>query len=528
MPERRTLKKVHGGGYDVVCICETWLNDSIPDSEILPGYNIFRKDRANKIGGGVLVGIKSDLEASHRPDLERPNCELVVIQLKQTNSKPVTLYTFYRPPNAAPDALHELNDSLQSKSENDGVVVVRDFNLPGVTWSEDHTPPMSSRGHMENERFCELFNDNFLQQHITGSTHLGGNKLDLLLCNQPELIRDIRTLDHCDFPSDHFPVEFSITQTFSRARRIRLNVYDFNHGRFQELRTFLQRTPIEIDLTENIDECWMQWKSNFQAAVDQFVPVKTITNKNSPPWIDCEVRYLIRKKYTALRNYRLDKSDSWKLKLRTISQNVKKLIRRKHREYLHKIQSSTENDDYDDTPPKTHVELSNITVSVEEVVNNLSNLDVTKAHGPDGIHPRLLKECSEQIGQSLCALFNHSPNCGRVPIEWKAANITPVHKKESKEVAENFRPISLLSIVSKILERSVCSNLYNHISHLIADEQHGFIRNRSCVSQLLPVFHAIGKSLDKNIQTDILYLDFAKAFDSVDHDILLAKLKSYG
>ena len=287
------------------------------------------------------------------------------------------------------------------------------------------------------------------------------------------------------------------------------------------------------------------------------------------------------------RKYRLDKSDSRKLKLRTISQNVKKLIRRKHRQYLHKIESSfcsnpktfwsyhkamlhnrtdqntrityngitaktsrekaelfnsyfasvfqtsrsnksTENDDYDDTPSKTHVELSDITVSVEEVVNNLRNLDVTKAHGPDGIHPRLLKECSEQIGPSLCALFNHSLNCGRVPIEWKAANITPVHKKESKEVAENCRPISLLSIVSKILERSVCSNLYNHISHLIADEQHGFFRNRSCVTQLLSVFHAIGKSLDKNIQTDILYLDFAKAFDSVDHDILLAKLKTYG
>ncbi|CAB4017575.1 Hypothetical predicted protein, partial [Paramuricea clavata] len=163
-----------------------------------------------------------------------------------------------------------------------------------------------------------------------------------------------------------------------------------------------------------------------------------------------------------------------------------------------RLNKSTENDDYDDTPPKTHVELSNITVSVEEVVNNLRNLDVTKAHGPDRIHPRLLKECSEQIGPSLCALFNHSLNCGRVPIEWKAANITPVHKKESKEVAENFRPISLLSIKPIVCDTtSVC-------------------------------FHAIGKSLYKNIQTDILYLDFAKAFDSVDHDILLAKLKSNG
>ena len=123
----------------------------------------------------------------------------------------MTLYTFYRPPNATHDVLHKLNDSLQSNLENDG-----------VTWSEDHTTPMSSRGHVENELFCELFNDNFLQQHIVGSTHLGGNKLDLLLCNQHELIRNVRTLspDHCDFPSDHSPVEFSITQTFSRARRV--------------------------------------------------------------------------------------------------------------------------------------------------------------------------------------------------------------------------------------------------------------------------------------------------------------------
>jgi hypothetical protein len=93
---------------------------------------------------------------------------------------------------------------------------------------------------------------------------------------------------------------------------------------------------------------------------------------------------------------------------------------------------STENDDYDDTPSETHVELSDITVSAEEVVNNLRNLDVTKAHGPDEIHPRL-KECSEQVGPSFCALFSHSLTCGRVPMEWKAANITPVHNKESKK-----------------------------------------------------------------------------------------------
>ena len=192
-------------------------------------------------------------------------------------------------------------------------------------------------------------------------------------------------------------------------------------------------------------------------------PVKTITDINSPPWIDSEVRHLVRKKYTALKKYCMNKSDSRKLKLRTISRNVKRLVRRKHFEYRHKIESSlrsnsktfwsyhksmlrnrtdrdtplsyngitaktsrekaelfnsyfasvfrmpepnenAENYDFD-TALSTHAELSDITVGVEEVVNNLRCLDVTKTCGPDGIHPRLLKECSDEIGPSLCMLF---------------------------------------------------------------------------------------------------------------------------
>ena len=194
------------------------------------------------------------------------------------------------------------------------------------------------------------------------------------------------------------------------------------------------------------------------------------------------------------------------------------------------FQKSRVNSDNGDTDSAVRFpsdsELSEITVSEEEVISYLRNLDVNKSHGPDEIHPRLLKVCCEQIGSRLRTLFNHCLNCGRVLTEWMSANITPVHKKESKELAENYCPISLLSIVSKTLECCVSNNLYHHVSGHISDEQHGFIRNRSCVTQLLSVFHTIGENLDKNIQTDILYLYFAKAFDSVDHCTLLVKLKS--
>ena len=141
---------------------------------------------------------------------------------------------------------------------------------------------------------------------------------------------------------------------------------------------------------------------------------------------------------------------------------------------------------------------------------------------------RLLKECSNQIAPNLCYLFNLSLSSGRIPSEWKSADVTPIHKKESKVPAENYRPISLLPIISKVLERCVYQRFYEHVAHLINECQHGFLRNHSCVTQLLSVLHTIGHYLDRNTQTDMLYLDFAKAFDSVDHGILLEKLRGYG
>ena len=134
-----------------------------------------------------------------------------------------------------------------------------------------------------------------------------------------------------------------------------------------------------------------------------------------------------------------------------------------------------------------------------------------KACGPDGIPARLLKECANELPPSLL-MFNTLLKTAWLPKEWKETYVTPVHKKKSKEPASNYRPISLLCLVNKVLDRCVGNILYYNIKNVITPLQHGFIQNRSCVSQLLSVLHSIGKNLDNNIQTDILYLDFAKAF----------------
>ena len=130
---------------------------------------------------------------------------------------------------------------------------------------------------------------------------------------------------------------------------------------------------------------------------------------------------------------------------------------------------------------------------------------------------RLLKETANQMAPSLTMLFNKSLRLGIFPGDWKLANIVPIFKKGKRDFVENYRPISLLPVISKVLERCVLTGLRDHISHLISREQHGFLSGRSCVTQLTSVLHYIGGQLD-----------MSKAFNKVDHSKLLVRLHQYG
>ena len=101
-------------------------------------------------------------------------------------------------------------------------------------------------------------------------------------------------------------------------------------------------------------------------------------------------------------------------------------------------------------------------------------------------------------------------------------------KKGDRDKVNNYRPVSLLSIVSKIMERCIYNNIYSFVSKDISEKQHGFFSGRSCNTQLLEVYHKIGEFVDKGFQTDVIYLDFSKAFDSVPHSLLIHKLKTFG
>ena len=173
----------------------------------------------------------------------------------------------------------------------------------------------------------------------------------------------------------------------------------------------------------------------------------------------------------------------------------------------------------------TKDDMFNIDFNCTRVKQLLDNINVNKAPGPDGIHGCVLKNCSDSLCRPLPIIFKLIYNTGILPAEWKSANIVPIHKKGDKDLISNYRPISLTCLKSKIMEHIIQEELLIKTRHLINPEQHGFLLGKSCTTNLITITDDIATSLHNDKCVDIVYFDFAKAFDTVNHDILLNKLK---
>ena len=180
----------------------------------------------------------------------------------------------------------------------------------------------------------------------------------------------------------------------------------------------------------------------------------------------------------------------------------------------------------------TNSRLNAFDINLNEIYDIIIGLNPIKAHGPDIISSNMLKLCGMHLCVPLKIIFDNILKTGIFPDQWKEANVTPVHKKNDKQMISNYRPISLLPILAKVFERIIFKNLYNYLIHnnLITKNQSGFRPGDSCPNQLLSLVHQIHTAFnDKNcLEVRSVFLDMSKAFDKVWHEGLLFKLQQNG
>ena len=174
--------------------------------------------------------------------------------------------------------------------------------------------------------------------------------------------------------------------------------------------------------------------------------------------------------------------------------------------------------------------LSSIDITDQEIQKEFKDLKPGKSAGPDEVHPKVLIEVSEQLVLPLRLIFQKSLSEGVVPQAWKEAEVVPIFKKGQRDKSGNYRPVSLTSVCCKMLERIVRRAIVSHanLNNLLTPAQHGFRPKRSCATQLLLVTEEWTRWLDEDLPFDCIYLDYRKAFDSVPHERLLAKIHALG
>ena len=201
------------------------------------------------------------------------------------------------------------------------------------------------------------------------------------------------------------------------------------------------------------------------------------------------------------------------------------------RTYANKIPTSTTTiTDYISKIPQNPKSLYFAPITTLEIERIISKLEPKKSSGHDGISNKLIKDLCDVISYPMTLIFNQSLQTGRFPSAMKWADITPLYKSKNKYETTNYRPISLLLTISKILEKTVYSRTYKFLeqNQILYNSQYGFRSQHSCQDAISELVGKILKNMEEQKYTIAVFIDLSKAFDTLEHDVLFAKLYKYG
>jgi len=551
------------------------------------GYNLFTNVEEEGVRG-IAVHTKNDLNVMEPNTvlLQDSASEVQPIEIKLRNNDKLLLIAVYRSPNSTPENNEKINTLIRNINTlgYSHILIVGDFNHPEIQWSEGAGNTQSNKN--EAFKFLEATNDAYLYQHICEATRhqlrQESNVLDLLLTNEGDMISDLIMRPPIG-KSDHVVLNFKIN-CYANRTQYKNETCQYNKGDYDKMREELSLDWQEILGKLNVEDCWEVFSGKVAESANRNVPkVSSRKKKRKLSWRDREVNKKMNKKQKLWKKYcesrtkedyikytRARNQVRWatrkavktyeKEKARNIKGNAKifwKYVNSKSKvrqgipdledgssvaqsdtekaELLNKFFVSTftkEDLQHIPIPTERHYneEITDIDICFEEVQQRLKNLNPNKAMGPDNVHPRVLKELADTLAVPLQILYVKTVQEGKLPDAWKTANVTPIYKKGCKKSPGNYRPVSLTSVVGKILEGLIRDAIVKHmkVNNLFTPHQHGFLPGRSTTTQMLECLDEWTEWLDRGTPVDAVYLDFRKAFDSVPIKRLLAKIQSYG
>ena len=570
--------------FDIIAISETWLYKDFPENKIqINGYQKpERCDRPdNTHWGGVAIYVKNNMYCKRRRDLEVDELEAVWVEVR-VGQETLLVGCFYKPPDARVAYWNKIDESI-SKAGNTPYkyVILGDFNT-------NHNSPQLPHLNriMYINKLHQVVNETTRYNGDTESI------IDIILTPCPDIISEVGVLppvnsDHC---CPYIKIKKADTHNTNQTfKRTLLNYNKLDSTKFNDI--LLQTNWDEIVNNQNIDDAALTFSSTLLECAKKCMPVKTVRmRENDSPWMTDEIRKLIAKK-TKIHSMakRLNSTWSWEL-FRETRNKLTTLIFNRKKEYLKKIDdrinlhnnfgskdwwklvnrfSKNKGIVKSDIPPLKHnnsifysskdiAELLNkefITISTingiddevprinivetyirpliitpEVVKNAITNLDPNKAAGPDLIHNKVLIQAVNIISLPLSKLFNRSLEESKFPEEWKKANVTAIFKKGDRHICTNYRPVSLLSCIGKLMERCVHNHVFGYLkeNNLLTLHQSGFIPKDSTTYQLLSIYDDFCKSIDNQTVTQAIFFDISKAFDRVWHQGLIRKLHAIG
>ena len=570
----------------VLGLSETKLNDTHPDSAFeINGYQKpFRRDRESNSGGGIIVYVRDEICCNRRPDLEQANLECIWLEIKPVKSKSFLLGNIYRPPNSTVQWNAIFEDCLEDVLKEDKEIYLmgdinRDLlnNQINNVWTE----------------YIEGFGLTQLVSEATRITSDTKTLIDHIYSNCPENVNSLHVpkiglSDHFPF---FFTRKMHVQPPKTNHNKISYRSFKtFDETKFIE---DLQSVPWDtIKLFDDTDDIMEAWLDLFLQVVDKHVPIKQhrVKHKNQPQWMSPEILEAIKcrdrqkslgneNEYKILRNkviklihnskktqYQtfIDKNKGNPGSIYKIFQEVGAGKSQHKRSTISSVKvGDTHIDDSTEMANEFNNFFVNIASKLKEPVTNsnheklrefceaklpaetkftipiiqkekvskfLSNIDINKATGIDMIGPRLLKLAAPFIANEITFICNHSITNSVFPSKWKEAKVTPLHKNGPHEEINNYRPISILPVLSKVLEKHVHESLseFLHQHKLLHETQSGFRAQHSCETALINIIDLWLNAIDNGKMVGVVLVDFKKAFDLVDHEILKNKLEIYG